>query len=145
VLPFHGETQKLRWKSGKEVEINATRVSEGTFPVGSVWTRNPIPACVDKRGGRLGVGCPATQFEPPPGCDETCYGYQPCTNVAAGTHWQPKTCAEYPDWKTREIPSIVDTIKVADDLAPGQWVFQWRWDSEQTAQVWNSCADVTVV
>ena len=35
VLPFVGETQKLRWKSGKEVVVNATRVSEGTWPAGS--------------------------------------------------------------------------------------------------------------
>ena len=134
VLPFVGKTQKLRWVNGKEVEINATRVSEGTFPVGSVWTKNPIPACVDKRGGRLGVGCPETQFEPPPGCDETCFGYQPCVPWVHGTHWQPKSCSEYPGWKTREIPSIVDNVVVPADLQAGEYVFQWRWDSEQTAQ-----------
>ena len=27
---------------------------------------------------------------------------------------------------------------------PGKYVLQWRWDCEETDQVWASCADVTV-
>ena len=31
------------------------------------------------------------------------------------------------------------------DLAPGDYVLQWRWDCEESDQIWASCADVTVV
>jgi len=30
-------------------------------------------------------------------------------------------------------------------LEPGRWVLGWRWDAEQTSQVWNACSDITVV
>jgi len=35
-------------------------------------------------------------------------------------------------------------VKIPDALEPGEYVVSWRWDCEQTPQVWNSCADVTV-
>ena len=39
--------------------------------------------------------------------------------------------------------NIVDQVKVPEGLT-GDFVFQWRWDSEQTAQVWTQCAVVTI-
>ena len=39
---------------------------------------------------------------------------------------------------------MVDQLKVPADLAPGSYSLSWRWDCEQTPQVWNSCADITV-
>jgi len=37
---------------------------------------------------------------------------------------------------------------IADDLvAPskiGDYILQWRWDNEQTPQVWTTCADIRV-
>ena len=41
------------------------------------------------------------------------------------------------------LNSIVDEVNVPETT--GDFVLQWRWDAEQTAQVWNTCADVTVV
>lgn len=40
--------------------------------------------------------------------------------------------------------TLVDRVKIPDALEPGEYVVSWRWDCEQTPQVWNSCADVTV-
>ena len=39
---------------------------------------------------------------------------------------------------------MVDKIKIPDGLAAGEYSISWRWDCEQTPQVWNSCADVTI-
>ena len=39
---------------------------------------------------------------------------------------------------------IVDTVKVPHDIEEGDYVFSWRWDSEDTPQVWTSCAVVTI-
>jgi hypothetical protein len=38
---------------------------------------------------------------------------------------------------------MVDTLKVPA-LPAGEYSLSWRWDCEQTPQVWNSCADITV-
>ena len=27
---------------------------------------------------------------------------------------------------------------------PGKWVLQWRWDCEESDQIWASCADITI-
>ena len=39
--------------------------------------------------------------------------------------------------------NIVDQVQVPEGRT-GDFVFQWRWDSEQTAQVWTQCAVVTI-
>ena len=39
--------------------------------------------------------------------------------------------------------NIVDQVQVPAGHT-GDFVFQWRWDSEQTSQVWTQCAVVTI-
>jgi len=39
--------------------------------------------------------------------------------------------------------AMVDVVKVPD-LPAGEYSLSWRWDCEQTPQVWNSCADITI-
>jgi hypothetical protein len=127
-LPFATATQKLRWANGTEVEINASLVSEGTTPLGSTWARNPIPACKSFSGGFNEDGCDAPQFLPPAGCNSLCWGYQPS--------------AEVPD---RDIPEIVDVLQVPSDVSAGDFVLGFRWDCEQTPQIWSSCSDIKIV
>ena len=38
---------------------------------------------------------------------------------------------------------ISDTLVAPSE--PGTYVLQWRWDNEQTPQIWTTCADITVV
>ena len=40
---------------------------------------------------------------------------------------------------------IFNYLVVRAGLEPGAYALSWRWDCEQTPQVWNSCADITVV
>lgn len=40
--------------------------------------------------------------------------------------------------------NIVDRVVVPADIAAGDYVLSWRWDCEQSNQVWQNCADVTV-
>ena len=46
--------------------------------------------------------------------------------------------------KVTEQPAIVDRVLIPKDLAPGPYVVSWRWDCEQTAQIWAGCGDVVV-
>jgi len=87
---------------GSRREIPALRTSVGTHPVGSEWTRNPIP---DRQ----------EFFTPPLGL----YGHGP-----------------FP-W------NIVDKYAVPQ-LANGDYTLSWRWDCEETQQVWANCADITI-
>eukprot|EP01065_Artemidia_motanka_P001291 TRINITY_DN1059_c0_g1_i1.p2 TRINITY_DN1059_c0_g1~~TRINITY_DN1059_c0_g1_i1.p2 ORF type:complete len:496 (+),score=191.29 TRINITY_DN1059_c0_g1_i1:68-1555(+) len=41
--------------------------------------------------------------------------------------------------------SVKDLVKVPADLPSGRYVLSWRWDAEQTKQVWAQCSDVMVV
>jgi len=38
--------------------------------------------------------------------------------------------------------SMLDEVKVPRDI--GRYILSWRWDCEQTPQVWNSCADILI-
>lgn len=40
---------------------------------------------------------------------------------------------------------IVDRVVVPQDLPAGDYVLGWRWDCEESTQVWAACADITVV
>merc|ERR1711871_1438924 len=128
-----GTKQLLRWANGTEVEIDAKTVSVGTFPEGSMWRMNPIPACSGTRAGYGEIGCDeGPQFPPPPGCDETCWGYQ------SGNSIQPGVV----DGSIREIPSVVDEVIIPEDLPKGEWVLSFRWDCEHSYQIWANCGDV---
>jgi len=102
-----------------------------------------------------------TQFEPPAGCDEHCWGYQPC-NIGF-THpsyegWN-KTKDQLPDC-SRDSPTaplsngkgcchttaymaVKDQVQVPK-VKPGEYVVRWRWDCEQSPQIWSGCGDVTI-
>ena len=38
-----------------------------------------------------------------------------------------------------------DLVEVPESLAPGEYVLSFRWDCQQTPQVWNACANIQVV
>lgn len=119
-LNFVGKTSTVSYRSPlkKDVEIPAMDTTNGTYPAGSMWRRNPIPFCIwlTKGGGK---GCPlGAQFKPPaPGV----VGYGP-----------------FPDF------DIADEIQVPD--IEGDYVLSWRWDCEEfyPGQVWTTCANVHV-
>jgi hypothetical protein len=119
-LPFASTTQTLRWSNGTQLNIPAALVSVGTVPEGSTWAKNPVPPC----SGQNGENCSAPMFPPPPGCDETCWG------THAGPHL---------------LPTIVDELMLPENIHHGDYVLSWRWDCEQTPQIWASCADVVIV
>ena len=47
------------------------------------------------------------------------------------------------DSQGRNFFNIVDQVKVPEG-STGDFVFQWRWDSEDTPQVWTQCAVITI-
>jgi hypothetical protein len=146
-MPFVGNHHTIRYMDNKtEVTIPATDVSQGTWPAGSAWRRNPIPACncdlgdscSAARNGTVsdlktayaddgpprpkgdatnGNDCPTgTQFPVP-----FPYGY--------GQHlWYNSEGGA-----SRDMWAIVDLVQVPN--ITGDFVLRWRWDTEQNPQV----------
>merc|ERR1719240_259888 len=40
--------------------------------------------------------------------------------------------------------AVEDSVVVPADIPAGDYVLGWRWDCEQTTQIWASCADITI-
>ena len=45
------------------------------------------------------------------------------------------------DWV---VGVISDMVLIPEHLAAGDYVLGWRWDCEETAQIWQNCADVII-
>lgn len=120
-LAFNG-SQFLRFANQSVVEI------QGTYFQGSAgaWAMNPIPA--RGRGHHANFG--ASLAFPPP-CDEG-----GVNGVCSG---------DTARWPAHLGLQIVDYLQVPADLPEGDYVLGWRWDCEESAQVWANCADVRVV
>lgn len=133
----------LRWDGdvSAQLEFNASRVAEGTVPAGSMWAKNPIPSGLWSREG--------PQFEPY--CDESPECAKWFTDFDSKGGKQPQSpqglckCSGYSNGGPL-LPNleIVDQVRIPQDLAAGKYVLQWRWDCEESDQVWLSCSDVTV-
>jgi hypothetical protein len=120
-LNFVGNTSTVDYHSTlkKDLVIPAQSTTEGTFPSGSMWRKNPIPFC-DWRSEGGGKGCPlGAQFKPP----------------VKGT---PEGYGPFPDW------DLADQVQVPD--VEGDFVLSWRWDCEEfyPGQVWTTCSNVHI-
>jgi hypothetical protein len=40
--------------------------------------------------------------------------------------------------------SIVDKVIVPSNIEAGDYLLSWRWDCEQSPQIWQNCADVLI-
>lgn len=145
-LSFASEQSWIQYGDDKSnrTAFPATRVSEGTFPKGSVWTKNPIPACRGVPAGGVGTPeCPGPLFEPPlPGLFG--YGMAACTKVKAGSGG--RCSEEQREYWTRKFNfNIIDKVYVPKDLKVGEYLLSFRWDCEQTPQIWSQCAHINIV
>lgn len=222
-LDFATDTTEIRYYDGSRepFSINATTTSEGTWPVGSQWRKNPIPMCncdlgfdcdkksettathhrqlssggkeckavsKDECGTKTGYNtCLKCGDKSSYDCEECCDGltkvekdgYSYCVDEKPPSSTcsddNPRACygLPYPEsylapgQETPNCPnglmfpsqwnegygqgsgghfmfSMTDKLKIPDSLEPGTYSLSWRWDCEQTPQVWNSCADVTI-
>uniref|UniRef100_A0A7M5XG29 Chitin-binding type-4 domain-containing protein n=1 Tax=Clytia hemisphaerica TaxID=252671 RepID=A0A7M5XG29_9CNID len=127
-LRFVGNKQWVQFGEDRSTrfEFPAVRTDKGTFPPDSQWTKNPIPSCNGIHGGSNYLNPPCingTQF-PPPGPNLEGHGFY---------FREPK----------KHFPfSIIDLVEIPKDLEEGEYVLSFRWDCEQTSQVWNTCASV---
>ena len=104
----------------------ANRTRQGTYPNGSQWTKNPIPDCYPNQAYESGE-CKELQFpEPAPGLSG--FGVVLPNNTNGLFKF-----------------NIIDKLNIPTNLEPGHYVLSFRWDCEQTSQIWISCASISLV
>jgi len=164
-LSFAGDKSWVQWGDNKNnrTEIPLVTVSEGTTPAGSQWARIPIPAClvakyceVSTPGGQPKDNnqcggyhlnplhsCPddSTQFPPPApgivgfgGCHQNTFRWG-CSNLQEPHDDVLPIGFDY---------NIVDRLQVPANIETGEYLLSWRWDCEQSAQIWQTCADIII-
>lgn len=155
-LDFVGDTQWIQYGPDgmdreSRTEIKAHRVSHGVVPSGSTWTRNPVPACGDTiHGGACDnkrlrpMHCNQEGQFPPPAPGVHGFGGAACTLEERDLQGLNARCGcTTEEFKQKSLQfGIVDKVHVP--RKPGKYVLSWRWDTEQTPQVWGLCADVTI-
>lgn len=139
-LAFVGEAA-LRWDGDVPGQLAfdplalGWQTDQGTVPKGSSWRKNPIPTVLWEREG--------PSFEPLCTESEACREYQVHGGGAPGEH--VCRCSGHSNGGPL-LPNLemVDRVRIPATLRPGPYVLQWRWDCEESDQVWASCADVSI-
>jgi len=163
------------------MELPLVVVSEGTFPPGSQWARNPVPSCSYCDQAKCGTRLPnmTEWFEPHAGgskdhskyvggeewwkqeqCAQDCAGFSmmacppgmtqfPEPLPGIGSYLGAFLVNEHADPPSSTgiegLPySIVDRIIVPSHIEAGEYLLSWRWDCEQSPQIWQNCADVLI-
>ena len=84
---------------------------------------NPLPRVDSALYPTSDEGFPAPCYDPnAPGPGEGGYG-----GLCSG-------------WYGPDNLEVVDSVRIPANLAPGEYVVQWRWDCEESSQVWLNCA-----
>lgn len=134
-LKFFGQ-QSFRWGgvgSGEQEFFDGKYVSTGTVPAGSTWAVNPMPNSPNGDNfNATGEGFPPKCKETT-NCDPDCKSGWPCENHCRCSGRKGPYNLEIVDW-----------VQIPADLPPGSYVLGWRWDCEESNQVWASCSDVTI-
>lgn len=151
------------------------KTSKGTHPRGSEWARVQIPGCrlCDQSvcGAPLMPNLtekfrPDLPYPVDPSvefygglawfrqqqCAQSCSGIN-LTACPPGMTQFPEVLpgisgytGTYPPVGHTGLPfSIVDKVEVPKELEAGDYLLSWRWDCEQSHQIWQNCADVRII
>lgn len=139
-IPFVGN-QSLLFDNGVRVPIQSAYATvngigyftnDGQSPKGATWARNPIPDNC-QAGSKDCTG--KTEFTPP--CVEP--------YLLTGTTVGDEPSGGYCSGERPFNVAIIDALRIPKDIVAGEYVLGFRWDCEETAQVWSTCADITIV
>jgi len=158
-LRYANKNSTIHFDDGSHADI---KIPTKTYvaPDGTEWRTNPIPGCACDNG----IKCGGKDF----------LESKAHANHFHGTYSQGNCAGQYPKSTvypqhgspTSNCPlgtmfeagfdqftqgflvgagnkfSVMDEVQVPNN--PGEYVLSWRWDCEETDQVWNSCADIVI-
>jgi len=154
------------WNNGSLYPIAGKFVDDSVcavVPKGSTWARNPIPRIHTDNIGMAFVGACQAKFGQSDGyCSPhkaDCQNFPtPCPALEGATpankmmgEWYMSNgmnVSSVNDYNTHEgacsgdwtLGMISDEVVIPKTLTPGKYVMSWRWDAEETAQIWQNCA-----
>jgi len=160
-LDFVRESQAIMWNNGTLYPIKGKFVDDtvcNVVPKGSTWARNPVPRIHTDNEGMAYVGkCTGGTSPFKSDCQQFPTPCPDLEGVAPGQmgNWYMSNGRDQsgaPDRNTHEgacsgdwtLGMISDEVIIPKTLTPGNYVMSWRWDCEETAQVWQNCADVII-
>merc|ERR1712032_1480968 len=160
-LKFAGNTSFIMHNDGSiEKEFPMRKVTVGTYPEGSEWAMDPIPGCRTCDDAQAQCGNPLEPkaedeegggYSDPWNAQVNCYGAC-CGSASSKAHGECPTGTEFyeplsghsgfgknvPEW------SIMDRVVIPEELEEGEYLLGWRWDCEESTQVWENCADIVL-
>ena len=165
-LEFSGSDSAILYPNGTRVAVPRVVTAAGTTPAGSQWAKDGIPTCRTCARAYDMCGAP---LSPVPGldygsswnkqvnCFADCAGatsskaFGACPGGSSALQFDPgfSDQSHYDRYtgfgKNVWEWSVLDAVVVPSGLAPGEYLLSWRWDAEESSQVWQNCADVTLV
>jgi len=154
-LKFVGDSSWIIYADGTTKEFPITKVTEGVFPPGSEWARDPVPGCY-MCDAYTKCGSP---LPPVPGYVKSDWDTQVNCYAACDGSTSSKATGKCPDG-TPQFPeaspgisgfgkivwdwSVQDLVQVPEDIETGKYLLGWRWDCEESTQVWENCADIII-
>lgn len=157
ILKFASNYSYLVYSDGRKSEkFKMTTVSEGTYPKGSTWARGPVPACyICDAYQKCGTPLPPVPGKVKSDWDAQVNCYAMCDGAGASkaAGYCPEGSPQFPE-PIRGISGfgkivwdwgIADLVQVPEDLETGDYLLSWRWDCEESTQVWQNCADISIV
>lgn len=155
-LRFAGDDSWVVYPDGRKVAFKTEKTTEGTYPSGSEWARGPVPACyMCNAYEKCGAPLPPT---PGPNASSVwntqvdCYAACDGSTSSKASGSCPEGTPQFPEalpgisgfgkkvWEW----SIMDKVVIPKDLEVGEYLLSWRWDCEESTQVWENCADITI-
>lgn len=153
-LSFVNSTSTIHFDDDSHADISITakifREEDG-----KQWKVSPIPGCACDNGlscgGKSESGFLASDGSSCTYPEATTYNQKGSATDACttGTMFEPQFTQFTQGYLTTfagqsgaNVFSVMDEINVPNQ--PGEYVLGWRWDCEETDQVWASCADVVI-
>lgn len=133
--PAHPRINASWWRAQDCVAGCAGNGLPGSCPAGEVQFPEPIPGMSSLWSSWLWCDAPRVAGE--------VAVFRPTQGAHTGVSDTPH---DMPCSRTNPMmqTNIVDRVMVPAILEPGEYLLSWRWDCEQTDQIWQNCADVTI-
>jgi len=170
-LKFNGKHSWIQYADlakgkGRKVIDRVLAHPDDVIPKKSEWARNPIPLCFACNQDFCGSARPnlterISEFTHSPmyggdvwfkqeSCRQMCAMSKPVI-VDGRRVLGPCDKVQFPSpvdnlsgFGNLGNFSIVDKVEIPSTMEPGEYLMSWRWDAEQSSQIWQNCADISL-
>jgi hypothetical protein len=149
-LKFASSNSTIHFDDNSHADISITGKIY-TPEDGRQWKLSPIPGCACDNGLACGHKADSLRGSSCTYPEGTTYTHKGSATPACptGTMFEPQFTqftqgylTEFAGQQGGNKFSVMDEVVVPNE--PGEYILGWRWDCEETDQVWASCADIVI-